>query len=816
MPPQPLRVRSNGEAVKRIGTLIFCLATATAVHAATPPHIEKVRIGLSDGPQTTRSRDGAWTPVQVTLKTGADNVTAGSFRLLVETTDGEAVPYRYTVPLPAIPANSEQTVFGYARPGSAASMFTVLLQTADGQDVQAMAELFRNSGSTKGEILEPRDIFYLTLGSRLHSLKSAVRPDKAPEGENEEEEVPVPGFAAIENVFDMPDRWFGYEGVDIIVLTTSKDAFVNQLLQLSQARREALLDWLRRGGKLVLSVGRNQPSVARWLEKMPLTDCALKSKITRSSLQRVRLWCGVEAVRKGPLKQVEIACVQPGPNSSVLVSEVREAGDLEERPIVLQSSYGLGRVLLVAFDLDEPPYSTWEGRSAFWKQLHAVLAPSAKIDSKRQAGQGGVPAAAWNRSAGMSGELGGDLKQTLETFEDVPVISFGWVALFILFYIVLVGPLDYFLLKKFFKRLELTWITFPVLVVIVSVAAYATAYYVKGDDLRINKVDLIDIDLHGPGQIHGVSWFTLFSPRIQNYTVGLEPAAPDWGGRWSESDADAPVPPVMVATWDGPEPGLGGGTQSLFRRPYEYAANAGGVVGLPIPVWATRSFTASWRVPLRDRQAKDRPPPIQAQLRSGRRDDRVLAGTITNNLPTELQGVTLFYRGKWLDLGDLLPGETREVSPFFERDVPKRDLTEWFSASKLTPRFSSIAVNRGRLGAGLGSHRPLESLLFHDLASDPRPNSGLRGLDVSWRLQPSGEGARQRYRKEAVLIGRAPPLSDRAEAATQNGVSPSRLWLERLPDSGARPALSGYLQQETYVRIFVPVQSTKPQPVGQP
>ena len=87
----------------------------------------------------------------------------------------------------------------------------------------------------------------------------------------------------------------------------------------------------------------------------------------------------------------------------------------------------------------------------------------------------------------------------MDTFEGVPVISFGWVALFILFYILLVGPIDYFVLKRLFKRLELTWITFPLIVIVVSVVAYLAAYYSKGDDLRVNKVDLVQIDLHPRG-----------------------------------------------------------------------------------------------------------------------------------------------------------------------------------------------------------------------------------------------------------------------------------------------------------------------------
>ena len=44
------------------------------------------------------------------------------------------------------------------------------------------------------------------------------------------------------------------------------------------------------------------------------------------------------------------------------------------------------------------------------------------------------------------------------------LIPFGWVAFFIFLYILLIGPGDYFFLKKVLKRMELTWITFPTIV----------------------------------------------------------------------------------------------------------------------------------------------------------------------------------------------------------------------------------------------------------------------------------------------------------------------------------------------------------------
>ena len=47
--------------------------------------------------------------------------------------------------------------------------------------------------------------------------------------------------------------------------------------------------------------------------------------------------------------------------------------------------------------------------------------------------------------------------------------------------------------------MELTWITFPTIVVTVSLLAYYAAYVVKGTDLRVNKIDVVDIDLESEG-----------------------------------------------------------------------------------------------------------------------------------------------------------------------------------------------------------------------------------------------------------------------------------------------------------------------------
>ena len=70
--------------------------------------------------------------------------------------------------------------------------------------------------------------------------------------------------------------------------------------------------------------------------------------------------------------------------------------------------------------------------------------------------------------------------------------------------------------------MELTWITFPTIVVTVSLVAYYAAYLLKGNDLLVNKVDVVDID-QAAGLVRGNTWISLFSPQNRDYTIRAIP-----------------------------------------------------------------------------------------------------------------------------------------------------------------------------------------------------------------------------------------------------------------------------------------------------
>src|SRR5690606_1256610 len=96
-------------------------------------------------------------------------------------------------------------------------------------------------------------------------------------------------------------------------------------------------------------------------------------------------------------------------------------------------------------------------------------------------------------------------------FSGVKLVPFSLVFLLVVVYILLIGPGDYFLVKKVLKRMEATWITFPLIVLIFSGVAYYLANWMKGDEIRLNQVDIIDVDASS-GFVRGTTYANVFSP----------------------------------------------------------------------------------------------------------------------------------------------------------------------------------------------------------------------------------------------------------------------------------------------------------------
>src|SRR5262249_6523320 len=125
-----------------------------------------------------------------------------------------------------------------------------------------------------------------------------------------------------------------------------------------------------------------------------------------------------------------------------------------ELPLAVRAPHGFGTVTLIALELNREPFLSWDGRTEFWIKL---------LGLRKHPGTENQSQGAWG--ARVLSDMSSHLRMQLEHFAGVSLVPFQWVAFFIFIYILLIGPVDYLLVKKLLKRMELTWLTFPAIVI---------------------------------------------------------------------------------------------------------------------------------------------------------------------------------------------------------------------------------------------------------------------------------------------------------------------------------------------------------------
>ena len=120
--------------------------------------------------------------------------------------------------------------------------------------------------------------------------------------------------------------------------------------------------------------------------------------------------------------------------------------------------------------------------------------------------------------------------------------------------------------------------------------------------------------------------------------MGVQPNPAFWGGKAEDIVSADQVSWLGRPDNDGPGAMGRSGSQGFFRLPYDFAEDGKGIVGVPIPVWTTKSFNASWESAL----AKI---PFEAKLLYHTRFENktvMLSGTsVASRLPSLRLGLTM-------------------------------------------------------------------------------------------------------------------------------------------------------------------------------
>lgn len=416
----------------------------------------------------------------------------------------------------------------------------------------------------------------------------------------------------------LPADWTAYDAVDLLVL------YDVDWTALHPRQAKAVTEWVRGGGSLLVVLGsRPLPAGHALAELVPVAiGEARRTTLPPSALGRWSLGGEADGVTAWPLR------IRPG----AFGWEAKTYGTGET--LFAAGPVGFGRVGVLAFDPSPLADRPGESGARFWvAHMKKVLGGVRTIEL------GGGPedsGGLWNypRDRGAAG-TNAILNHLLDIPELEP-ISIWYVIGLLAALAVVIGPVDYFVLKKR-GRLPLTWLTFTCYIGVFSAAALVGVHWVRHGPTQLRIVTVEDYtssDLDYEG-----SWTCrhcgIYASDSDDYPLaGLDPRS--W---WS------PVAPV-ASRWETPDQ----------RQGYRQIACAQGDGGslpsyLPVSIWSMQCLLSEGPA--------EGPAPIVANIEL---DEPTVRATVRNlGEGSVSRGVILFGRDRFVRFGEVPPGESVEI-----------------------------------------------------------------------------------------------------------------------------------------------------------
>ena len=272
---------------------------------------------------------------------------------------------------------------------------------------------------------------------------------------------------------DLPERVEGWNMLDRLVW---HDVAADRL---TTAQLASLRGWVASGGRLIIAAGTGGPNT---LAAFP--DALLPYRPTTTTEIPATALAGL-------LGEIPDSAASLSALSGELI-EGRALATAGDRVVAAERSYGTGLVTLLGFDpgwITDP-----DTEDQLWRRL---LPP---------------------RSFG--GLVFSDDNMLVSAVSQLPSLALPPIgALIVLLgaYILLIGPINYLVLRKLDRR-EWAWLTMPVLVVAFTIGSYGIGSALRGNDVIINEVAIV---AGAPGATEGTGqvYVGIFSPSRGRYQV---------------------------------------------------------------------------------------------------------------------------------------------------------------------------------------------------------------------------------------------------------------------------------------------------------
>ncbi len=263
---------------------------------------------------------------------------------------------------------------------------------------------------------------------------------------------------------DLPRDFICYDQLDAVVIG---DAPLNQL---SEEQSQALRLWVASGGLLIVTGAADIAGLrAIGLESIiPVDPLATSTSQSLASMAEVY----------GPFDSSD--------RSPMLGSRLRPGAYLllgsADSPIVAERSYGSGRIRFVAINPKLNPYRAWSAARDLWSD---VLLPAAETKPRHMN---------WitvgRRGTSTSNRWGA--QGFLFKLAQIAPPSPKYVLLFLLAYVLALGPINYLVLR-WRKKTDLAWMTIPAVVITFAIVSVAVAQIGRGSDSIVADASLVEL-----------------------------------------------------------------------------------------------------------------------------------------------------------------------------------------------------------------------------------------------------------------------------------------------------------------------------------
>lgn len=685
-----------------VGTIVC------GIEKTTFAQIESISIGWEG-----RCKLGYWVPAVIGFK---GEVPANSV-LEITLPDTDGVKTRFAKKPTVVKSDGRQYLLAMVKLGRTKGQVEVQLRSGD--------QVQHQSSSRVEKVCTPIDSlleFYVSIGKSIEISSGATIGSNSAYGK--------PVAANLEKISTMAGDWKAYESLDGMIIEAS--SFIDN--PLSDRVQSAILKWVEQGGRLAITGGAN---LQDFFEKNPILANVFSGKVIGS--RRLPSTRSIELLLKA---NEQLSGSQRMATLSDFAGEamIKEGDNV----VVVREHYGFGRFVLVAINLADEPMASWSSRKRLTGHVLSLLnyKPTTRFKEENRTSRFGYQ------------DISGQLRTALDHFSSVKMVNFTVVAAIAILFICLIGPVDYFFLKKFVKKMEWTWLTFLLAVLLISTLTFTIHQYAKSNRLLVRQVEVVDIDAE-KNTVRGSLWAHVYSPKSEKYDF-----------RWEASDTIQSD--QSYGSWSGfPGTALGGmnnnSTTASPTASYTVDADSGELKSVPVNVAATKGIQMEWE----GRPVK--PINDSLQLKSNS-----LTGRISNPLNVELENVFVVHRRSVFLFGSKLsPGASFDVA----EDTRERSLADYLNQRKVKELGTEVTAWSN---SETNLKRILEVMMFYEKA-------GGRGyVNLFQRYQSQIDFSHSLGPHRAVLVGRTRQPANRLNV---NG---------KLLDDA-------YEESWTYYRMIVPV-----------